>query len=153
LLEGAFDDANPHPRVLGLLGKLCLQIERYEDASHLFELGREKFGGGKFLFAETDEWSKGLVAVYVKLKQHDKLQALLESMAKFDGDDATVRKKLASMALEAGDWKTAQRWATEVVQIDVKDVTAHEILAQAYEKLGDAKRASREQRVLKELGN
>lgn len=152
LLEAVFDDAKPHPRVLGLLGKLCLQEGRFEDASHLFELGREKFGGGKFHFTETDEWSKGLVAAYVKLKQDDKLQELLESMARLDGDDPTVRKKLASMALEAGDWKAAQRWATEAVQIDVKDVAVHEMLAQAYEKLGDKKRAEREQRVLKALG-
>lgn len=151
LLEAVFDDANPHPRVLGLLGKLCLQSGRFEDASHLFELGREKFGGGKFQFAETDEWSKGLVAAYVKLKQDDKLKTLLESMAKLDGDDPTVRKKLASMALEAEDWANAKRWAMEAVQIDVKDVAVHEMLAQAFEKLGDKKRAEREQRIMKEL--
>lgn len=152
LLEAVFDDANPHPRVLGLLGKLCLQTGRFEDAANIFELGRDKFGGGKFQFAETDEWSKGLIAAYLKLKQQDKLKALLESIAKLDADDVTVRKKLASIAVESEDWAGAKRWGTEALQIDVKDVVVHELLAQAYEKLGDKKRAEREQRIIKELG-
>lgn len=88
----------------------------------------------------------------MKLKQQDKLKALLESMAKLDADDVTVRKKLASLAIESEDWASAKRWGTEALQIDVKDVVVHELLAQAYEKLGDKKRAEREQRILKELG-
>lgn len=151
LLEAVFDDVSPHPRVLGLLGKVCLTRGRYDDAVQIFELGRSKFGADRVLMSETDEWSKGLAAAYIKLDEKMKLVTLLESMAKLDGDDATVRKKLAQIAVANEDWPAAKRWALEAIYIDVKDVGMHEALALAFEKLGDEKRAARERRVIKEL--
>ena len=151
LLEAVFDDKTPHPRVLGLLGKVCLTRGRYDDAVQIFELGRSKFGADRVLMSETDEWSKGLAAAYLKLDEKTKLVTLLESMAKLDGDDATVRKKLAQLAVANEDWVSAKRWALEAIYIDVKDVGMHEALAQAFEQLGDEKRAARERRVVKEL--
>lgn len=150
-LKGAFDKSKPHPRLLGLLAKLELQTGQFQEAADLYELGRSQFGGDNVLLPETEEWSKGLVAAYIKLGETTKLKALLENMARLDGDDATVRKKLASMAADKEDWKKVVQWASEVIQISVKDKTAHELLQQAYDKLGDKKRAERERRVLQEL--
>ena len=73
-------------------------------------------------------------------------------IAGLDGDNATVRKKLAQLAVEAGDVATAKKWAKEALYIDVRDAELHTIMAQAFAAEGDARRADRERRMARELG-
>ncbi len=150
-LEPALDRESPHPDVLGLLAKVRLGQRRPADAADLYELGREKLGIGRFAMPHSDDWLKGLAAAYLQLGQKERLEEVLTKIANLDGDNASVRKKLAELANERGDLKTAAKWAAEVLQIDVTDVAAHEVLARAFEAAGDDRRASREREFAKQL--
>ena len=150
-LEPALDRSNPHPDVLGLLAKVRLGQRRPADAADLYELGREKLDIGRFAMPHSDDWLKGLAAAYLQLEQKDRLEEVLTMIANLDGDNSSVRKKLAELADERGDLKTAAKWAAEVLQIDVTDVATHELLARAFEAAGDDRRASREREVVKQL--
>jgi Flp pilus assembly protein TadD len=65
-------------------------------------------------------------------------------MAAWDADDLTVRKKLARMAKAAGDTDGVIRWATEVLHVDVQDVEAHRLLAEAFAGRHDDRKALEE---------
>ena len=150
-LEPALDRESPHPDVLGLLAKVRLGQRRPADAADLYELGREKLDIGRFAMPHSDDWLKGLAAAYLQLGQKDRLEEVLTKIADLDGDNASVRKKLAELANERDDLKTAAKWAAEVLQIDVTDVAAHELLVRAFEAAGDDRRASREREFVKQL--
>jgi len=150
-LEPAFNRNDPHPGVLGLLAKVRLMQRRPQDAADLYELGREKLGVGKFAMPQSDEWLKGLAAAYLQLGQKERLEDVLTMIARLDGDSASVRKKLAELADERGDLNAAAKWATEVLQIDVADVSAHQLLARYYASTGDDRRARREREFVKQL--
>ena len=54
-----------------------------------------------------------------------------------DADDGVIRKKLARMALDAGDYQAARRWAVEALHCDIEDATAHRFAADANAGLKD----------------
>ncbi len=151
ILTNALNQEQPDSRVLGLLAKVELMEGEFATAAKLYELGIEKFRADRVALTESEEWLKGLAAAYIKLGEKEKLGQTLEKLARLDGEDATIRLKLAELAAAKDDYKAAKRWALEAIQIDVLDRDAHERLAEAYGKLGDNKRAERERRVLKEL--
>jgi tetratricopeptide (TPR) repeat protein len=150
-LEPALNRNDPHPDVLGLLARVRLQQRRPQDAADLYELGRVKLGIGRHATPESDEWLKGLAAAYLQLGNKERLQEVLTLIARFDGDNASVRKKLAELADEQGDLPAAAKWANEVLQIDVTDVAAHEILARQFDAAGDERRARREREFVRQL--
>jgi cellulose synthase operon protein C len=150
-LEGALDKEKPNRKVLGLLAKTRLMLGEFEVAAELYELGRDKLGIGKSFLPGTDEWLKGLAAAYVKLGRVEELQEVLEAVAHLEGDNMLVRKKLAQLAIGAEDFKSAKKWASQAIYIDVMDADIHEILAKVYKAEGDEKKAAREERVAKTI--
>lgn len=56
------------------------------------------------------------------------------ALAKADPDDASVRKRLAQLALKANDYQTAEEWANEAINIDVADADLHRLVAEAAAK-------------------
>lgn len=151
VLNRAIDLEQPHPRIVSLLAKVELMDGQFASAAKLYELGLTKYRADRIALPESEEWLKGLATAYLKLGEKERLGQTLERLAHLDGDDATIRLKLAELAAGRDDFTNAKRWATEVIQIDALDRDAHELLATAYEKLGDKKHAERERRVLKEL--
>jgi tetratricopeptide (TPR) repeat protein len=151
LLEAALDESKPNKQVLGLLAQVRLMQGNFKDAARLYELGREKLGIGKSWLPGSDQWMKGLAAAYVKLGETDKLRGILETVAQFEGDNLSVRKKLAQMALDRGDQNEAKKWAREGLFINVMDAEVHQILLGVYDEAGDEKRAAREKRVIAEI--
>jgi tetratricopeptide (TPR) repeat protein len=152
-LQTALDAEKPDRRVLGMLARVRLLQGEAADAARLYELGRDKLGIGKAYLPGTDEWLKGQAAAYVKLGETDKLQSVLESIARLDGDNAVVRKKLAQMAVERDDLEAAGKWAGQALYIDVMDADIHSVLAKVYESRGDKDRADRERRFAEQLKN
>lgn len=150
-LEAALDEEKPHKLVLGLLARVRLMQGDFEDAARLYELGRKKLGIGKSWLPGADEWMKGLAAAYVKLGETEKLRGILETVARFEGDNLSVRKKLAQMALDRGDQRDAKKWAQEGLFINVMDPAVHQILLGVYDDAGDEKNAARENRVIAEI--
>lgn len=137
LLEAAFDPKDPDERVLGLLAKLRLDAQQFEEAARLYALAAARD-------PHNAQWLKSLASVYLKTKDDQRLADVLAKLALADADDLLVRKKLAQMAVDAGRWEDARRWAQEVLYIDVQDPQAHAQLAQALGELGRHDRAAEE---------
>ncbi|MBI1311321.1 tetratricopeptide repeat protein [bacterium] len=150
-LEAALDREQPNASVLGLLARVRLLQSRPQDAADLYELGRDKLAIGKFATLQSDEWLKGLAAAYLQLGNEQRLEEVLTIVARLDVDNASARKKLAQLADARGDLAAAERWASEVVWIDVTDAEIHELLAKCYQSTGDGQKAQREYRFAEQL--
>jgi tetratricopeptide (TPR) repeat protein len=143
-LEPALDKNDPHPQVLELLADLRLKQKEYEAAAALYELG---------LKHDPDHvpWLKGLATAFLKTFEDEKLKPVLERLATADGDNASVRKKLAQMALENEEFADVLRYARLALQIDVMDVETHQILARGYAGLKQFDKAVEEWEVAVKL--
>jgi predicted Zn-dependent protease len=143
-LEGALDREHPDQHVLGLLAGLKLKAEDYPAAAELYELGARHH-------PDESKWDKSLAAVYLRAGDDKKLAAVLERLAAADPDELTVRKKLASLAIDAKDWSGVERWTRETLQIDVRDVEIHDWRAQALAASDKPAQAAEEYAVAVEL--
>ena len=87
-----------------MLAKLELEASQFGAAAELYELGIEKLKIDRFALPESDSWLKGLAAAQLKLGQTEKLTRTLEQLARLDGDDSTIRVKLAELAASRNDF-------------------------------------------------
>jgi len=124
LLEASLDEKAPEEHLLGLLAGLRLKAENYAEAIRLYELGAKQFPG-------DDKWTKSLAQVYLKSGDNKKLAEALARLAAENGEDLTMRKKLAQLAMADKDYASAVRWANQAIQIDVMDSELHKLLAGA----------------------
>ncbi|MBT6154671.1 MAG: tetratricopeptide repeat protein [Planctomycetaceae bacterium] len=136
-LEKGLDSKQPHALLLSSLARLKLATEKHAEAAELYELGLEKF-------PHDIDWLKGATAAYLKLDETDKLTAALKELARRDPDDATVRKKLAEMALDNGDFKEAAKYGRLAIHVDVLDAEVHRILGESYRGLKNYPRSIKE---------
>ncbi len=144
MLDAALDRDAPQVNLLLLLAGLHYKSGKFAEAAELYQLGRDKF-------PSDDKWTKLLARVYIKSDQPKRLAPLLEAMAEADGDDLTIRKKLAQIAYDDKDYAAAVRWATEAIYIDVLDVELHRMLAEALVEQKQYDRAIAEYDVAIEL--
>jgi tetratricopeptide (TPR) repeat protein len=124
LLEPALDRERPDPRVVELLADVVTRAKQYDEAKSLYELARRRFPA-------DSKWVAGAARVALLTDDRPGLRAALEELSLLDGDDASPRKKLASMALEDEDWARAARYAWMTLHIDVADADAHVMLGDA----------------------
>jgi tetratricopeptide (TPR) repeat protein len=124
LLIAAQDATAPHEQLLTLLAALKFQQGEYADAESLYKLG------AKF-FAPREKWLKALAKVYLRTENNVELAKILEELAGLEYDNATLRKKLAQLALARRDWKAAERWAVDALFIDLADAQLHAQVAEA----------------------
>lgn len=150
-LEPAFDEDDPNPHVLGLLAKVRLLQAQPHEAARIYELGREHFKIDQAYLPQSGEWLKGLAVAYVQLGEDENLWDVLEAVANLDGDNPVVRRKLAQLAADRGDFVEAGRWAKEALYIDVTDPETHRILAQFHAHEGRDKKSARESEIADEL--
>ena len=125
VLEPALDPKKPNERVLDLLAELQLSAGNLDKAEQLYELARKDD-------PYHTKWIAGLARVHLRQKNADKFLKDLEMLAANDADELTVRKNLAQRYMDRGDANSAERWANECLYIDVYDVTAHILLADAF---------------------
>ena len=85
--------------------------------------------------AETVQQLKSSAAAYLRTGEKTKLRDALRQLADGDDDNWLYRKKLLLLAIEAGDFEDAARWATECLHIDVTDAEAHALLGQTLGRL------------------
>ncbi|HWB12135.1 MAG TPA: tetratricopeptide repeat protein [Pirellulales bacterium] len=76
-------------------------------------------------------WYKLLARLYLKSGDEAGLTKSLKKLAENDPDNFLVRKKLAQLALDAGDFAQAERWAREACQTDLWDLETHRIRGKA----------------------
>ena len=123
-------EANPtETRALKLVGKLYFETKSFAAAAEAFEKGRklEPFDPG---------WLVELAKVYVQTKQEEKLMDVLQSVAASDPDDLISRTKLAAFFHKAEKHAEAERYAWEVMEIDVKNVACQTILLESLKAQG-----------------
>jgi tetratricopeptide (TPR) repeat protein len=87
------------------------------------------------------------------LEAHDdaKLATRLERLAALDPDDITMRKKLAQISLKGKGYVRATHWAKQCLYIDVQDVEAHRMLADALEGRKEYAEAAKERDIAAKL--
>ena len=147
MLAGSDDDARillvdalaKHPNDLKLLRAVAgihLEAKEYEEAIPYLQRARK--------IAPLDtQWVVQLVAAYQKLGKRKELLPLLRELADQDYDDAEARYQWAKLALEAGDFVTAEAAARAVLYIDVKHAKIRPILYEALEKQGKVEELKR----------
>ncbi len=123
----------PEEDALARQAGLTLKSGELAWAEELCRQGAERY-------PHSDRWLKSLAGVYLRTGEKSKLRDTLRRLADFDYDHWLYRKKLLELAIEAGDFEDAVRWATETLQIDVNDAEVHALLGQA---LGARKQYSR----------
>jgi tetratricopeptide (TPR) repeat protein len=143
-LEQALDRTNPQPQVLALLAGLKFKAQDYTTAADLYEQGAKHD-------PRADKWLKSLAAVYLKSGEQVKLVPVLKQLVARDADDLPMRKKLAQLALAAGDFREAERWSLEGIRIYVLDPQLHRWRAEALAGLMRPAEAAREYAVCVEL--
>ncbi len=143
-LEAAFDKQKPHRRLLQLLASIRLAEKKYGEAAELYELGRAAF-------PYDVEWVKGLVVVYLKTGENDKLADVLQVLADMDADNLLARKKLAEIRFDQKRFADAIRYAKSALHIDVLDVDTHRVLGRSHAGLKQHPQAIREFEVALEL--
>jgi tetratricopeptide (TPR) repeat protein len=136
-LKPALQRDDPHPGVLNQLAELRFKQGEFDQAVELYELGLKHV-------PDHVPWMKGLAASLAKIKDYDKLKPVLERLVVADGDNASVRKMLARLALEDEQFAEAVRYGRLALHIDVMDVETHRILAQAYAGQKDFAKAADE---------
>jgi tetratricopeptide (TPR) repeat protein len=144
ILEPAVNRENPEPRVLEMLANLLTQAKQYDAAKELYELGRKNF--------PTDsKWVAGVARIALITDNQETLREALEQLCLIEPDDPSPRKKLARMAVEAKDWPRAARFARMILHINVSDLDAHMLLAEAMEGERNWSQAAGEYRSILEL--
>ena len=144
LLEEHLDRESPDESLLNLLAGLRLKAQRYEEAAALYDLGSRRH-------PTAGAWRRSLAKVYLAQGNDVKLAEVLAQLAALDADDLPIRKKLAQLALSAGDFATAARWGREALFIDVMDVDVHRLLGEARVGCQDLPQAVEEYEVAVKL--
>ncbi|MCA9246823.1 MAG: tetratricopeptide repeat protein, partial [Planctomycetales bacterium] len=144
LLEEALNRDQPQADLVRLLAGLRYKQGKLDAAEELYLLGRQ---------AQPHElaWARSLATVYLKQGDDAKLARVLGELASADGDNLTLRKKLAQLALAAKDFKMAEQWARECVQIDVREALTHRLLGEAFAGQGRNQQAVAELKTALEL--
>lgn len=124
VLEEALKENPDDPRVILALGRHYLVDKDEAKAAAVFERGRKAAPLGA-------DWLTELARIYGSLKKNPELISVLTEMAARDPDDIPARVKLARLHLTAGKPADAERFAREVLFIDVMDADARELLIEA----------------------
>ncbi len=123
-LQKGIDRKSPNVKVVKMLGTLLFKEKKYSDAADLFELGRK---------AEPYEnyWLLQLGRCYRQNGEDEKLIGVLKEYVPTDSDDPSSRRLLAKLLSKAGNHREAEKYAREVLEIDVLDDVARETLTES----------------------
>ncbi len=141
LLQAAVDPKAPEPKVLKALGKLYFDARDFSRAAQIFELGRK---------AEPleSQWLVELVKVYAQGGDKTKQMQALRELVPTNADDLDLRKQLAQLLLEGGQFSEAEKYARQALEIDVLDSAAQEALYKALRGQNKDSEAERVRQVL-----
>ncbi len=143
-MEEHLDRGAPDDHLLSLLAGLRFKAEQYPAAEELYRIGAMRNPA-------ADSWQRSLARLYLAQANDVKLAEVLERLAALDMDDLPIRKKLAQLALAAGDYAAAARWGREALHVDVMDVDVHRLLGKAAIGNGDFPAAADEFEVAVQL--
>lgn len=144
LLAEAFDPQRPSAVLLGRLAERLLTASELDAAAEAYRLGVREF-------PLEDQFWKGLATTYLQQQDHTRLGPILEVLADRDGENVSVRSKLAELALARRDFPALRRWAREVLFLEFDNAVAHAWLGIAAAGLREPHRARREFQLAIEL--
>jgi tetratricopeptide (TPR) repeat protein len=144
ILEGAIDKHSGNELLLDLLAAIKIDQKDFGSAAKLYLTAHEQD-------PYRQKWVEGLVRLYLKQNDTDKLVPMLEKLVQMDADNATARQKLAEIFYQKKDWPSAARWAREAMHITIKPVELHQILGEASREMKDWPIAIREYEVITKL--
>ncbi len=126
LLEEALNKDDPDPQIVQALGKIYYDAGEFDQAAQLFEMGRkvEPF---------EPNWLKELARIYAQKDDKAKLIGILKDLAPTDPDDLEIRVRLARLLLESGDAAEAEKYARQVMEINVRGKEEQELLLKTLE--------------------
>ncbi|HEY7326508.1 MAG TPA: tetratricopeptide repeat protein [Gemmataceae bacterium] len=126
LLEEALNKDDPDPLILLALGKIHYDANEFDKAAQLFEQGRtiEPF---------EPNWLKELARVYAQKDDKAKLISVLKELAPADPDELELRLRLARLLLENNDVAEAEKYARQVMEINVRGKEGQELLLKTLE--------------------
>jgi tetratricopeptide (TPR) repeat protein len=121
LLEEALNKDEPDPLILLALGKIYYDAREFDKAAQIFELGRkvEPF---------EPNWLKELAPVYAQKEDKPKLIGVLKELVPMEADELQQRLRLARLLLESGNAAEAEKYARQVMEIDVRGKEGQELL-------------------------
>jgi tetratricopeptide (TPR) repeat protein len=85
---------------------------------------------------------------YLALKKYPEAIEQLDALHQAELKDNRYGKRIARLYRDMKEWDKAKSYGMQSVWIDPYDISAHELLADIYEKAGDEKGMEREQRVI-----
>ena len=144
ILENGWDESSPSAVILGLLAETVLSEDKLNRAAELYLLGTKQF-------PREDAFWKGRAVALLKLGQDEQAMPILEELADRDPENTGYRRKLAEIAFDNGDHKSAAHWAREVLFVDLEDVDAHILRGRAAAQLGQREIAQRELEIASDL--
>jgi tetratricopeptide (TPR) repeat protein len=124
LLELAAKGTAPEPKALQALGEMAFENKDFTKAAEIFELAHKAQ-------PYESKWLTKLASVYAQTGAKEKQAAVLKELAPTDADNLDVRKRLATLLLEAGKPAEAEGYATQALEIDVLDKEARNLLLKA----------------------
>jgi len=89
-----------------------------------------------------------LAGLFLFTKQYDKAISHLERLHQVEIKDNRYAKQISRIYKRQEKWDDAAKYALQAIYIDPYDLTAHEMLKEAYEKTGYQKGVEREERVI-----
>jgi tetratricopeptide (TPR) repeat protein len=143
LLESALDPHDPEPKALELLAKLVFEARAYQKAADLYELGSK-------VQPYENHWLIDLSRAYGTAGNLDRRMAVLKRLVETDPDDYQERKRLAQMLLDAKRFPEAEKYAREVLEIDVRDAEARDMLETALLAQNKKEAAAQLRKLLKD---
>jgi tetratricopeptide (TPR) repeat protein len=126
LLEEALNKDDPDPLILLALGKIYYDANEFDKAAQMFELGRkvEPF---------EPNWLKELARVHTQKEDKTKLIGVLKELVPTEPDELEQRMRLARLLLESGDAAEAEKYARQVMEIDVRGKEGQKLLLKTLE--------------------
>ncbi|HVJ79839.1 MAG TPA: tetratricopeptide repeat protein, partial [Planctomycetia bacterium] len=121
----------PDAEVVEAFGGWCIRAEKLDEAMTLYEKAHR-------LDPLRGKWLEWMQLVELKRKEkcakidNAKLRPILERLAAIDADNIAVRKRLAQLERDDKQWPAAERWARQILYVDVADPLGHSVLADAF---------------------
>lgn len=92
-----------------------------------------------------------LAGLFLALKKHPEAIEQLDALHQAELKDNRFARQIARLYRDRNELEKATKYAMQAVYIDPYDLRAHELLAEIYEKSGDANGLAREKRVISVL--
>jgi tetratricopeptide (TPR) repeat protein len=131
------------PDLLLTRGRLYLELGDDRKAAEAFELGRKTY-------PYQTVWLIELAKIYKRGDNRTQRISVLADLVATDPDELDLRKLLAQLYLDEGQFADAERLARQALEIDVADEEVHDVLFRALKAQNKDQQLTRLKKLLQE---